>query len=438
MGGSRVPGQRMLRSLANANYRLYFIGQGVSLIGTWMQSLAMAWLVYRLTDDPFWLGFVNFCQQFPSFIVAPLAGVLSDRWNRHRVIVITQALSMLQAFALAYLAWYEAVHVWNLVILSLYLGVVFAFDMTSRQAFLVQLVEQRADLPNAIALNSSMVNGARLIGPSIAGLLLKAAGESICFLLNGISFLAVIVALLFMRVPPQKRPAQHPPLLEGLREGAAYAFGFPPIRAILMLLALVSFVGLPYTVLMPVFAKEVLGGGPDTLGYLMGASGVGALAGALYLASRKSILGLGRLIAVGAIGFGVGLIAFAQSTTLWLSMLLLFVIGFSMMVQMASSNTLLQTMTDEDKRGRVMSFYMMAFMGTTPIGSLLSGALARRIGAPETLMIGGGLCIAGGIVFALVLPALRVHVRPIYERMGILPEVVRGIEAASEPAVPPE
>ena len=432
-----MPGQMLLRSFANANYRLYFIGQGVSLIGTWMQTLAMSWLVYRLTEDPYWLGFVNFCQQFPSFIAArspastPTAGT-------HRVIVITQVLSMLQAFALAYLAWTDAVEVWNLVILSVYLGVVFAFDMTSRQAFLVQLVERKEDLPNAIALNSSMVNGARLIGPAVAGLLLTAAGESVCFLLNGISFLAVIVALLLMRVPPQPRPHRHAPLLDDLREGACYAFGFPPIRAILLLLALVSFFGLPYTVLMPVFAKKVLGGGPDTLGYLMGASGVGALTGALYLASRHSILGLGRHIPLGAVGFGVALIAFAQSDTLWLSMLLLFAVGFAMMVQLASSNTLLQTITDEDKRGRVMSFYMMAFMGTAPIGSLLSGTLARKIGAPQTIMLGGSLCIAGGMVFAWVLPTLRVHVRPIYQRMGILPEVARGIEAASEAAVPPE
>jgi MFS family permease len=428
----------MLRSLANPNYRLYFAGQGVSLIGTWMQSLAMAWLVYRLTDDPFWLGVVNFSQQFPSFFVAPLAGVLSDRWNRHRVIVITQTLSMLQAFALAYLAWIGDVEVWQLVVLSIFLGVVFAFDMTSRQAFLVQLVERREDLANAIALNSSMVNGARLVGPAIAGLLLKSAGEAICFLLNGISFLAVIVALLLMRVPPQERPASHPPLIEGMREGARYAFGFPPIRAILLLLALVSFVGLPYTVLMPVFAVQVLGGGPDTLGYLMGASGVGALSGALYLASRRSVLGLGRHIAFAPVGFGLGLIGFSLSTTLWLSMVLLFVIGFAMMVQMASSNTLLQTITDEDKRGRVMSFYMMAFMGMSPLGGLAAGALAARISAAQTLMLGGGICVVGGLLFSWGLPKLRPHVRPVYRRMGLLTEVARGIEAASEPAPPEE
>lgn len=440
-----MPWQTMLRSLANANYRLYFIGQGVSLIGTWMQSLAMAWLVYRLTENAFWLGLVGFCQQFPSFFMAPIAGVLSDRWNRHRTIILTQTLSMVQAFALAYLAWNREVKVIHLVVLSVLLGIVFAFDMTSRQAFLSQLVDRREDLANAIALNSSMVNGARLVGPSLAGLVLNATekewpgrGESVCFLLNGVSFLAVIVALWMMRVPPQVQPEKHPPLIEGLREGARYAFGFPPIRAILLLLAVVSLVGLPYTVLMPVFAREVLGGGPDTLGYLMGASGVGALAGALYLASRSTILGLGRLIALGPVGFGLGLIGFANSTVLWLSMLLLFVVGFSMMVQMASSNTLLQTITDEDKRGRVMSFYMMAFMGASPIGSLVSGVLAGTWGAPHTLTIGGVLCIVGAAFFARALPGLRTHVRPIYQRMGILPEVARGIEAASELAVPPE
>jgi MFS family permease len=428
----------MLRSLESRNFRLFFIGQGVSLIGTWMQSLAMAWLVYTLTDRAYWLGIVTFCGQFPSFFVAPVAGVLADRWNRHRVIVVTQTLSMLQAFALAYLSWAELIHVWHIVALSIFLGIVFAFDMTARQSFMVQMVDRREDLANAIALNSSMVNAARLVGPALAGVLLKASSESVCFLLNGVSFLAVIIALLMMRVPPQKVAATQPRLIEGFVEGYRYAFGFRPIRAMLVLLAVVGFVGLPYTVLMPVFAKEILKGGPDTLGYLTGAAGVGALSGAIYLASRKTILGMGRLIAVAPAVFGTALIGFAFSRDIWLSLALLYVAGFATMVQMASSNTILQTITEEEKRGRVMSFYMAAFMGAAPLGSLVAGVLADILTAPYCLVLGGVGCIIGSIGFARQLPAIRERVRPIYQRLGILPEVATGLQTATEMTVPPE
>jgi MFS family permease len=429
----------MLRSLSHRNFRLFFLGQGISLIGTWMQSLAMAWLVYNLTDfSKSWLGIVNFCGQIPTFFMAPLAGVLADRWNRHRVIVVTQTLSMLQAFALAYLSWAGLIQVWHIVALSIFLGTVFAFDMTARQSFLAEMVEGPEDLGNAIALNSSMVNGARLVGPALAGLLLKASNESVCFFLNGVSFLAVIIALLMMHVPPVVRPKTHPPLIKGFVEGYRYAFGFPPIRSVLLLLALVSAVGLPYTVLLPVFAKEILHGGPDTLGYLMAASGIGALTGAVYLASRKSVLGLGRLIAIGPAAFGGALIGFSFSTNLWLSLPLLFVIGFAMMVQMASTLTILQTITPEEKRGRVTSFYAMAFMGMSPVGSLLAGNLADVIGAPRTLLFGGAACILGSVIFLRHLPTLRHLIRPIYRQLGILPEVAQGLQTASEISVPPE
>jgi MFS family permease len=433
MSSSRLGWRSMLRSLEHRNYRLYFIGQGVSLVGTWMQSLAMQWLVYRLTDSPFWLGVVGFSGQFPSFFMAPLAGVLCDRWNRHRTIVVTQTLSMLQAFVLAYLSWTGEIRVWHLIVLSVLLALIFAFDMTTRQAFLSQMVERKEDLANAIALNSMMVNAARLVGPTCAGILLTATGESVCFFLNGVSFLAVIVALLMMQVPAYEPPATSRRLVEGFAEGAVYAFGFPPIRAILLLMALVCFAGMPYTVLMPLFA-----GRPDTLSWLIGASGFGALTGAIYLASRRSVLGLGRVIAMAPIGFGLGLIGFALSRNIIMSMVLMFLVGFSMMVQMASSNTLLQTITDEDKRGRVMSFYTMAFMGTTPLGSLLAGVLADRIGAPQTLIIGGVCCMFGSLIFARSLPGLRVLIRPIYRRLGILPEVAQGIQAATELTTPPE
>ncbi len=429
----------MLRALGHRNYRLFFAGQSISLIGTWMQQIAMSWLVYEMTRNVFLLGLVGFAGQIPTFFGAPLAGVLVDRWNRHRLLLLTQTLAMLQAFVLAGLAFSGMVTVGDLIALSVVLGLVNAFDMTARQAFLTEMVTRKEDLANAIALNSSMVNGARLVGPSLAGLLLAAthSNAGLCFLINGLSYLAVLAALLAMRVQPRARPPRTP-LVEGLKEGFGYAFGFAPIRAVLLLLAVVSFVGMPYTVLMPVFATDVLHGGPETLGFLMTASGVGALAGALYLASRRTVLGLGRLIALAPVAFGLGLVAFACSQLLAVSLVLLFVTGFAFMVQMASSNTILQTIVEEDKRGRVMSFYTMAFFGAAPLGSLLAGLVAEHLGAPATLALGGLGCVIGGLAFTTVLPSLRERVRPIYVRLGILPQVARGLQAASEWAVPPE
>lgn len=410
-----------LRALKFRNYRLFFGGQSLSLIGTWMTRIAMSWLVYRLTGSAFLLGLAGFASQIPTFVLGPFAGVWVDRLDRHRVLVVTQVLSMLQSFALAALALPHRITVAEILWLSVFQGVVNAFDMPARQAFLHQMVERREDLPNAIALNSSMVNGSRLIGPSLAGLVIAAFGEGWCFLIDGVSYVAVIASLLLMevRVPQVRRVAES--VGTELREGWRYVTGFPPVRNILLLLALVSFVGMPYTVLMPVFATRVLGGGAHTLGFLMGASGLGALASAAWLASRKSVRGLLRVIPTVAAIFGAGIIAFGFSRWLPLSLVLLLFTGFGMMQQMAASNTILQTVTDEDKRGRVMSYYAMAFQGTMPFGSLLAGWAADRIGAPATLAIGGVLCLAGAAWFVSRMGDVRRALRPIYTQLGIIP-----------------
>jgi MFS family permease len=412
----------IFRALSHRNYRLFFGGQGISLIGTWMQQIAMSWLVYRLTDSALLLGVVGFTSRIPTFLLASLAGVLADRWNRHRVLVITQTLSMIQAMILAILVLTGAIAVWHIIFLSLSLGLINALDIPTRQSFVVDMIEKREDLGNAIALNSSIVNGARLIGPSVAGMLIATLGEGMCFLLNGLSFIAVIFALLAMKITPKKREAQSSKVFQGLKEGFSYAFGFAPIRSVLLLLGLVSLMGMPFTVLMPIFAEKILHGGPQALGFLSGATGVGAIAGSIYLASRKSVLGLGRIIVISSNLFGIGLIGFSLSRLFWLSLLMMLLTGFGMMVEMASSNTVLQTIVEEDKRGRIMGFYTMAFMGMVPFGSLLAGTLANNIGAPNTVMIGGVACILGSVLFAKKLPSLRRITRPIYVEKGILSE----------------
>jgi MFS family permease len=429
----------MLRALAHKNYRLFFSGQSISLIGTWMTRIATSWLVYRLTGSALLLGVVGFAGQIPSFILAPVAGVLVDRWNRHRLLVITQVLALFQSLAMALLTMTGLIKMWHVIVLSVCQGFINAFDMPARQAFVVEMVDKRVDLANAIALNSSMVNAARLLGPSIGGVVIAAVGEGWCFMIDAISYIAVIASLLAMKITPRLiRPTNDANILQQLREGWTYATGFAPIRNVLLLLALVSLVGMPYTVLMPLFANEVLHGGPNTLGLLMAASGVGALVGALFLAARKSVLGLGKFIPIMAAAFGAGLVAFSFSRALWLSLMLMVVTGLGFMVQMAVSNTVLQTIVDEDKRGRVMSFYTMAFMGTAPFGSLLAGSVADRLGAPHTLLFGGIGCVVGAMWFATTLSDLRRDVRPIYVRIGILPEVAAGIQHSAELSVPPE
>jgi MFS family permease len=429
----------MLRALKYRNYRLFFGGQVVSLIGTWITMTATSWLVYRLTGSALLLGVVGFAGQFPAFVAGPFAGIFVDRWNRHRLLVVTQTISMLQSFALAALVFSNHITLSAIIVLGVVQGLVNAFDMPGRQAFLLTMVENRADLGNAIALNSSMVNLARLLGPSIAGAVIAATNEGWCFFVDGISYLAVIVALLRMRLAEQaEAQGVRPHALQQFHEGFSYAFGFKPIRSIILLLALVSLVGVPYSILMPVFATAVFGGGPHTLGLLMTASGCGALLGALWLAQRRTVIGLGRVIPSTSALFGAGLILFSFTHVLWLALPCLTLAGFGFMVQMASSNTVIQTIVDDEKRGRVMSFYMMAFLGTAPFGSLIAGWLSQRIGAPNTLRIGGLCCIGGAIWFASALPSIRNAVRPIYVRLGIVPEVATGIANAAELTVPPE
>jgi len=426
------------RALAHRNFRLYFFGQTISLIGTWMQQIAMTWLVYRLSGSPFLLGLVGFCGQIPAFVVSPVAGVLTDRWNRHRTLVITQSLAMTQAALMAVLALTGLIAVWQVIVLAVVLGLVNAFDMPTRHAFLIEMVEDRADLGNGIALNSSMVNAARLVGPALAGLIIALSSEGACFLLNAISYVAVLIALLAMRIAPRPAAVASGNVLHGLREGFVYAFGFQPIRTLLALVALVSLAAMPLAVLMPVLAGDVLHGGPGTLGLLTAASGLGALAGAIFLATRKTVIGLGRLIALMTGLLGVATLGVSLSNVLWLSLVLVALTGLAMIVQLAASNTILQTIVEEDKRGRVMSLYTAAFMGTAPIGSLLAGGLASSIGTPWTIALSGLVCLAGALVFAIRLPALRKIVRPIYQQVGILPEIPSSLQSAVQLTVPPE
>jgi len=428
----------MLRALRHRNYRLFFTGQMVSLIGTWMTQIAMTWLVYSLTKSPLMLGVVAFAGQIPSFVMGPFAGVIVDRWPRHRLLVGTQICAMIQSFALAFLALSGMIQVWHIIVLIALQGLINAFDMPARQSFVVEIVEDKADLSNAIALNSSMFNMARLIGPSVGGILVATVGEGWCFLIDGISYIGVIAALLAMRIKPPDTTRQHKNALQELKEGWAYVTGSLPIRSLIMLMAWVSLVGMPYGVLMPIIAGETLRGGPNTMGFLMAASGSGALVGALFLAARKNIRGLGKRIPLLVAVFGGGLLVFSQSTALWLSMLTLFVMGFALMQQNASSNTILQTIVDDDKRGRVMSFYIMAFMGMAPFGSLWAGAMASRIGAPSTLVISGIGCLLASIWIAMRYKSIRQMVLPIYVQMGIAPEVAAGLESESVLSRPPE
>ena len=408
------------RALRSRNYRLFFSGQSVSLIGTWITRIATSWLVYRLTGSALLLGLVSFAGQIPTLLLAPFAGVLVDRWDRHRILLVTQVLSMLQSAALAVLAFAGIITVTDILLLQVVQGLINAFDTPTRQAFVVQMVEQREDLPNAIALNSSMVNASRIVGPSIGGALIALFGEAWCFTVDAVSYLAVIASLLAMHVVHSRRARQATPILAELREGYRYTAGSLPIRSALLLLAVVSMMGMPYSVLMPAIATEVLHGGAHTLGFLMTASGVGALIGALYLASRHTVLGLGRAIVVATLTFGAALLAFSASHWLWLSLLILPIVGAGFMIEMASTNTVIQTIVDEQMRGRVMSFYTMAFVGSAPLGSLFAGVVADRIGAPATIGLGGLLCVLAGVWFGIKLPSLRALVRPIYVERGIL------------------
>ena len=397
------------RALQHRNFQLFFAGQLISLTGTWMQTIAQSWLVYDMTGSSLLLGTVGLCSQLPVFLLAPVGGLLADRVNRQRMVIGTQTASMILAFILAALQLSHHIAVWHILVLSGLLGVVNAFDLPARQSFLSDMVG-REDLMNAIALNSSMFNGARTIGPAVAGIIVYRIGEGWCFFVNAVSYIAVIIGLLMMRVHCPRRGSEVSPW-ESLKVGFRFVGQAAPIRALLLLLGLVSLVCMPYTVLMPVFASKILHGGPKALGTLMGASGVGAMFGALTLASRKGVRGLGQWVALAAGGLGVGLIAFSFSRSLWLSTLLLIPVGYCMMLEMSSSNTLIQSMTPDALRGRVMAVYSMMFMGMAPFGAFFGGALAERWGAPYTVMIGGMAAILGALVFARYLPLIRDEAR---------------------------
>ncbi|MDZ8184354.1 MAG: MFS transporter [Nostoc sp. ChiSLP02] len=410
----------VLPALRSRNYQLFFAGQGVSLIGTWMTQLATIWLVYDLTNSPLMLGVVGFSSQIPSFFLAPFGGVFVDRFSRYRTLIGTQILAMIQSLALAVLALTGVIQVWQIIALSLFQGFINALDAPARQAFVPELVERREDLANAIAINSTMVNGARLIGPAIGGLLIAGIGVAYCFLIDGLSYIAVIAALLAMKVKPWQNSINDGNPLQKVKEGFVYAFNFPPIRAVLLLSALVSLIGLQNTILVPIIAEEILKGGAETLGFLMAASGVGALSGGIYLATRKTILGIGKFIALAPAILGIGLVSFSLSRFLPLSLFSMLFVGLGTILQIAASNTFLQTIVEEDKRGRLMSLYTMSFLGMIPIGNLLGGALANRIGATNTLFFDGIACIIFSIIFSRQLPALRQIMRPIYQEKGIL------------------
>ncbi len=421
----------IFRSLRNRNYRLFFIGQSLSLVGTWMQQIALSWLVYRMTHSPFLLGVVGFAGQAPTFFLSPLAGILADRYSKRRALIMTQVCSMLQASLLAFLVLSNQIVIWQIIVLSIFLGIVNGFDMSIRQAFTIEMVDNKEDLGNAIALNSSIVNLARLVGPSIAGILIATVGEGVCFLINALSYGPVIFCLWAMRIIPQEAKPKKFNFVTEFKEGFSYVSESLPIRHILLLLGIVSFLGTPYQILMPIFARDIFLGGPQTLSLLVAMAGAGALTGAVYLASRKSIVGLGKMIAISSGMFGLGLIIFSFSRILWFSLSIVFMAGFFMMVQMAASNTILQTISEEDKRGRVMSFYTMSFMGMVPFGSLTAGSLASKIGAPLTLCLGGICCILGSLGFASKFSILRKIIRPIYVKKGIIPELAQGIQSAS-------
>jgi len=409
------------RALRHRNFQLFFFGQGISVIGNWMTKLATSWLVYRLTHSVLLLGVVSFAGQFVSFALGPFAGVWVERLNRRKLLVWTQAAAAIQSLGLAALTLAHVITLWEIILLTAMQGLINSLDMPGRQSFLVQMVDDRADLSNAIAINSSMANGARLVGPAIAGLVIAAFGEGWCFLIDGISYFAVIASLLFMHIKPMELRRHTTTMLEQMREGWDYVRNFRPIRTLLLLFALISLMGYSYAVLLPVFAAQVMHGGARTLGWLTGASGVGALTSALSLAVRKSVVGLTRMVQIGAAILGTGLILFGLSHTLWLSLILMVFVGFGLMQCASGANTIIQSLVTDDKRARVMSYYTMAFFGAAPFGSLFAGALAHSIGAPHTVIVTGGFCIAGSLWFTRELPKIRKVMRPIYEQMGLLP-----------------
>ena len=409
----------ILRGFQYRNFRLFFIGQTLSMTGTWMQHIALSWLMYRLTGSAFMLGLSGFAMQIPMLLVSPFAGVWVDRFNRRRLLLLTQSLALVPALLLTALTYAGTIQAWHIIALSLYLGSVNAFDNPGRGAFLLEMVETREHLPNAIALNSMIIHSARFLGPSIAGVVLAYAGETACFLLNALSYLAVIAALLMMRVKPMLPPARHTHWLEGLKQGFSYAFGFLPSRRLLLLVAAVSLTTFPFQQLMPIFAKSIFGGDARTLGLLISASALGALGGTLYMANRTSLAGLSRVIIAASFCAGIGLALFSQSRLLPLSLALMLPIGFGLFATAVCTNTILQSISDEDKRGRVLSIYSMCFLGMAPLGNLIAGSIASRIGAPAALLINGLCCTLAAGLFALNIRSWRDAIRPVYRQLGV-------------------
>ncbi|MCE1246209.1 MAG: MFS transporter [Firmicutes bacterium] len=411
----------MFRALRHRNYMLYFLGQGVSLIGTWMQRIALSWLVYRITGSALLLGAVDFAGQLPVFFLTPFAGVIADRYNLKKIMIITQTLFMVQALLLAYLVLTNTIQMWQIFVLGIFMGIVNALDTPVRQAFLVDVVDDRKDLTNAIALNSAIFNGARLIGPSVAGIAIAAMGEGICFLGNGLSYIAVIAALFMINIKTEQRNQnRHDNAFQQLKEGFSYAFGFHPIRDVLMMVTVVSLVVFPYMMLMPVFVKDILHEGPKTMGFLMAASGVGALTAAFYMTTRSSVKGFWKTIPIAISALGVTLFALSFAKQASISAFLMYLVGLSSVIFISTINTLLQTIVEDEKRGRVMSIYGTALLGVTPFGSMLSGAIVNKAGVPAMLMVAGIVCVAAAIVFAVRLPVLRNKIIPLYEELGIV------------------
>ena len=408
------------KALDNPNLRLYFAGQVVSLIGTWMQQMALSWMVYRLTNSSYMLGVVGFASQAPTFLITPFGGIIADRVNRKKLVLLTQTLAMIQATALAVLSFSESPLIWHLIALGAIMGLINAIDLPCRQTFLVDMLGSREELPNAIAVNSSIVTLTRLIGPALAGIFIAWAGERMCFVANAISYVAVIIALIFVKAKQKEQPKKQPDVFLQLKEGFKYAFSFGPIRSLLGMIALVSLFCMPYSVLMTAFAKDVFHGDATTLGILTTATGVGSLIGAVYLSTRKGVLGLGRWVWVSCMLFGIGLIGFGFSTNLYVALPLLAVAGFGSMILVAASNTILQTLVDEDKRGRVMSIYTMCFMGLAPFGSVAAGWLSTRFSLGETVLASGVVAVLLSIGFATKLPKIRQEARPTYIERGIL------------------
>jgi len=398
------------RALKSPNFKLFFYGQIVSLLGTFIQNLALGWLIYRLTDSPFLLGVIGFAGQIPSLVLTPFAGVFADRLNRRKVLITTQTISMGMAFLLTFLFFTDRIEIWHIIAISIVNGMSLAFDTPFRHAFLVEMVGNKDLLPNAIALNSTLINSARFVGPTVGGFLIAWFGEGYCFLINGVSFLAVIGSLMAMKVIPLNKGKHRGSIMFEMVEGFKYSFNFKPIRYLILFVVAMGFFGLPFQVFLPVFAKDILHGDSQMLGYLTGSMGAGALLGAFYLASQKGVSGIPKSILYTSFAASFGLIAFSLSNNPILSIILIFFTGFGMIAQFAATNTLLQHIVDDDKRGRVVALYGMSFMGITPLGSLLLGSVSPWAGVQITLVASGVFCLLAALIYAKRLPIIRKEV----------------------------